>query len=107
MLRARTSDVVARLIYSARTQEDVIYSEELSKLGGDVVLTLTREQRNGVRTGRVDADLLREAGFAPADDPRIFVCGPTSFVETVASALVDLGHAPERVRTERFGPTGR
>jgi ferredoxin-NADP reductase len=35
------------------------------------------------------------------------VCGPTSFVEAVASSLVDLGHAPERVRTERFGPTGR
>src|SRR6185295_15366255 len=103
MLRARTGDVSARLIYSARTHEDVIYSDELSKLGDDVVLTLTREQRNGVRTGRVDADLLREAGFAPADDPRIFVCGPTSFVEAVASALVDLGHAPERVRTERFG----
>jgi ferredoxin-NADP reductase len=107
MLRARTSGVDARLIYSARTQKDVIYSEELSKLGGDVVLTLTREQRNGVRTGRVDAGLLREAAFAPTDDPRIFVCGPTAFVEAVASALVDLGHAPERVRTERFGPTGR
>jgi ferredoxin-NADP reductase len=55
----------------------------------------------------VDADLLREAGFSPEREPRIFVCGPTAFVESVASALVGLGHAPERVRTERFGPTGR
>jgi ferredoxin-NADP reductase len=107
MLRARTNDLAARLIYSARTLEDVIYRGELSTLGDDVVLTLTREQRDGVRTGRVDAGLLREAGFGPAGDPRIFVCGPTSFVEVVASALVDLGHAPERIRTERFGPTGR
>jgi ferredoxin-NADP reductase len=107
MLRARTSDVRARLVYSARTHDDVIYRDELSKLGDDVVLTLTRERRNGVRTGRVDAELLREAGFEPADDPRIFVCGPTSFVEAVASALVDLGHTPEHIRTERFGPTGR
>jgi ferredoxin-NADP reductase len=107
MLRARTSDVPARLIYSARTLDDVIYRDELSALGDDVLLTLTREQREGVRAGRVDADLLREAGVVPADDPRIFVCGPTSFVEAVASSLVELGHAPERIRTERFGPTGR
>ena len=107
MLRARPPDVTARLVYSARTLDDVIYRDELSALGDDVVLTLTREHREGVRSGRVDADLLREAGFAPEDDPRIFVCGPTSFVEAVASALVELGHAPERIRTERFGPTGR
>jgi ferredoxin-NADP reductase len=107
MLRARTEAVRTRLIYSARTLEDVIYRDELSALGDDVVLTLTREQREGVHSGRVDGDLLREAGFAPADDPRIFVCGPTSFVEAVASAFVQLGHAPERIRTERFGPTGR
>jgi ferredoxin-NADP reductase len=107
MLRARPPDVQARLIYSARTLDDVIYRGELEALGGDVVLTLTREQRDGFRAGRVDADLLREAGFSPEEEPRIFVCGPTPFVESVASELVGLGHAPERVRTERFGPTGR
>jgi ferredoxin-NADP reductase len=107
MLRARPRDVPARLIYSARTYDDVIYRDELAALGDDVVLTLTREQRDGVRAGRVDADLLREAGFAPEADPHVFVCGPTSFVESVASALVALGHAAERIRTERFGPTGR
>jgi ferredoxin-NADP reductase len=107
MLRARPPDVRARLIYSARTLDDVIYRGELEALGDDVVLTLTREQRDGFRAGRVDADLLREAGFSPEQEPRIFVCGPTPFVESVASELVALGHAPERVRTERFGPTGR
>jgi ferredoxin-NADP reductase len=107
MLRARPPDVAARLIYSARTLEDVIYRNELEALGDDVVLTLTREQRDGFHTGRVDADLLREAGFPPAQVPRIFVCGPTPFVESVASELVALGHPAERVRTERFGPTGR
>jgi ferredoxin-NADP reductase len=107
MLRARPSDVPARLIYSARTLEDVIYRRELEALGDDVVLTLTREQREGFRAGRVDQDLLREAGFSPEQVPRIFVCGPTPFVESVASELVGLGHAPDRVKTERFGPTGR
>ena len=107
MLRARPADVPARLIYSARTLDDVIYRRELEALGDDVVLTLTREQRDGFREGRVDAGLLREAGFAPEQEPRIFVCGPTPFVEAVASELVELGHPPERVKTERFGPTGR
>lgn len=107
MLRARPPEIPARLVYSARTLEDVIYRSELEALGDDVLLTLTRERREGVRAGRVDADLLREAGLPPHELPRIFVCGPTPFVESVASALVGLGHAPERVKTERFGPTGR
>ena len=107
MLRARPTDVGARLIYSSRTYEDVIYRDELEALGEDVVLTLTGERRDGVRHGRVDADLLREVGYAADEEPRIFVCGPTSFVESVASAFVELGHEPERIKTERFGPTGR
>jgi ferredoxin-NADP reductase len=107
MLRARPPEIAARLIYSARTLEDVIYRRELEALDDDVVLTLTREQREGVRAGRVDVGLLREAGFPPAQMPRVFVCGPTPFVESVSQALVGLGHAPERVKTERFGPTGR
>jgi ferredoxin-NADP reductase len=107
MLRARPADVPVQLIYSARTLEDLIYRRELEALGDDVVLTLTREQRDGFHAGRVDADLLREAGFPPEREPRIFVCGPTPFVESVASELVGLGHAPDRVKTERFGPTGR
>jgi ferredoxin-NADP reductase len=111
MLTVRPAEVPARLLYSARTLDDVIYREELEALGDDVVLTLTREPavRESVsrRAGRVNSELLREVAFAPHEEPRIFVCGPTSFVEAVASELVELGHPPERVRTERFGPTGR
>jgi ferredoxin-NADP reductase len=107
MLRARTPEDAARLIYSARSFDDVIYRDELEALGDDVVFTLTREQRDGFRSGRVDAALIREAGFPPDQEPRVFVCGPTSFVESVAAALVEQGHAPEWIRTERFGPTGR
>ena len=42
----------------------------------------------------------------PDDSPRVYVCGPTPFVEWVATLLVDLGHDPAQIRTERFGPTG-
>jgi ferredoxin-NADP reductase len=45
-------------------------------------------------------------GWSPNENPLAFVCGPTSFVEGVADALVRLRHDPARVKTERFGPTG-
>jgi ferredoxin-NADP reductase len=115
MLRHRQgvgSDVPTRLVYSSRTLADVIYREELDALaarrdGLDVVYTLTRERPSGWTgyTRRVDLDLLREVAFPPQQEPRVFVCGPTSFVEAVADNLVALGHRPGRVRTERFGGT--
>ena len=104
------SSVPARLLYSSRSLEDVIYREELDRLtnGVEIVHTLTRRQPPGW-TGyarRVDAELLGEVAWPARQDPLAFVCGPTSFVETVASGLVELGYPPARVKTERFGATG-
>ena len=100
-----------RLLYSSRTLEDVIYRDEFDRLaedGADVELTLTRQwpaDWSGHR-GRVDRDLLAEVAWPPEREPLIYVCGPTAFVEAVAEALVDAGHEPGRIKTERFGPTG-
>ncbi len=113
MLRHRDrtgSESPVRLLYSSRSLEDVIYRAELDepKDGVEVVYSLTRAQPQGW-TGysrRVDTELLCEVAWPARDDPRAFVCGPTSFVETVASGLVELGYPPERVKTERFGATG-
>jgi ferredoxin-NADP reductase len=110
--RAVGSSVPARLLYSARTLEDVIYRDELTQLDAedsiDVRLTLTREQPDGWAgyMGRIDRELIDDVAWPPDDAPLAYICGPTSFVETAASALVDLGHDPARIRTERFGPTG-
>ena len=108
-----SSGVRARLLYSARMLDDVIYREELERLGAadtqlEVVLTLTREQPAGWqgRSGRVDDALLGEVAWLPEERPLAFVCGPTGFVEAVAAGLVRLGHDPLRVKTERFGATG-
>jgi ferredoxin-NADP reductase len=105
--RATDSTVPVRVLYSSRSIEDVIYREELLTRD-DVRVALTRswpDDWSGHR-GRVDAELLRELAWAPAQSPHIYICGPTAFVEAIAGQLVDIGHDPTRIRTERFGPTG-
>jgi ferredoxin-NADP reductase len=105
--------VPARLLYSSRRWNDVVYRDELARLAEDdetleVELTFTREAPPGW-TGfrrRIDRMMLAEAAWPPAERPHIFVCGPTPLVESVAGALVKLGHDPPSVKTERFGPTG-
>jgi ferredoxin-NADP reductase len=112
--RAATGrEVPARLLYSSRTEEDVIFREELERLAdaGDgltVTHALTRAQPPGWAgyARRIDAVMLEEVGWRPGERPLIYVCGPTRLVEAVAGDLVALGHDPVRVKTERFGPTG-
>jgi ferredoxin-NADP reductase len=100
-----------RLLYSSRSLEDVIYREELEALAGngfEVVHTLTREQPPGW-TGysrRIDPELLAEVAWPAEDEPRVFVCGSTRFVDAAADGLVGLGYDPRSIRTERFGATG-
>ena len=116
MLRHRAavgSSTPARLLVSARTLGDLIYGRELGELeaardGLELCVTLTRESPPGWDgfTRRIDREMLAEVAWAPDERPRTYVCGPTSFVETAADALVALGHDPAEVRTERFGPTG-
>jgi ferredoxin-NADP reductase len=116
MLRHRDAsgaEVGAKLLYSSRSWEDVIYRDELKRLasaahGPEVVHTLTRSQPPGW-TGyarRVDGQMLGETAWPASGMPSAFVCGPTPFVESVAAALVRLGYPTTGVRTERFGPTG-
>jgi ferredoxin-NADP reductase len=102
----------ARLLYSARTLDDVIYQHELAELGGldnvDVQIALTRQWPDdwpGLR-GRIDKSVLQTAAWAAGDPGLTYICGPTPFVEAVSSALVELGHDAARIKTERFGPTG-
>ena len=113
MLRHRNatgSEAPARLLYSARSLAEVVYHEELAGVsdGVEVRLALTRDQPldwDGYGR-RIDAAILAETAWAPQDRPLIYVCGPTGFVEAAANCLVDLGHDPESIKTERFGPTG-
>jgi ferredoxin-NADP reductase len=90
----------------------VLYREELLSLGSNedigVHLVLTRAWPDSSRAhrGRITPELLRDVSWPAAERPLIYICGPTAFVEAIAGQLVDLGHDPSRIRTERFGPTG-
>ena len=105
--------VPARLLYSSRAFDDVIYRDELEKMVSDddsllVAHTITRSAPSdwsGHRR-RIDRAMLEEIGWPASEQPHVFICGPTPMVEAAASAMVEAGHAAERIRTERFGPTG-
>jgi ferredoxin-NADP reductase len=102
-----------RLIYSVRTPQTAIYADELRRRvrddrGVDVAYAYTRQAPESERRppGRLDGALLAAAGWPAELAPACFVCGPTGFVEAAANLLVDQGHPADRIRTERFGPTG-
>jgi len=101
--RRRTMpDLPMRLIYSVRTAEDVIYADELSD---DAVLTFTRRPPSDWtgHTGRLDLEMLAAAGVDSSGTA--FVCGSNGFVETASRLALEAGLDPQRIRTERFGPT--
>lgn len=111
--RANGSRAPARLLYSARSIDDVIYRDDLQRLdaagdGLSVHLTLTRAQPPGWQgyARRIDREMLREVAWPAGDAPLVFICGPTPFVEAAAELLVALGHDARLIKTERFGPTG-
>jgi ferredoxin-NADP reductase len=116
MIRARRaagSRAPFRLIYSVRTPDDVYYADELRRPqpgdgGLDVTFVYTRAAPEGwpAPPRRIGVADVNTGGWPAEFEPRCFVCGPTGFVETVADILVALGHAPRRVKTERFGPSG-
>jgi ferredoxin-NADP reductase len=117
MLRHRAAahggNVPARLLYSSRTWDDVIYRDEIARISdADPALRVAHTLTRGTPAGwsgyarRIDRAMLGEFTWSPADRPHIFVCGPTPMVEVVANALVELGHEPATIKTERFGPTG-
>jgi ferredoxin-NADP reductase len=102
-----------RLVYSTRTPDTLLYGDELRRLaarepGVDVELLYTRRAPQGWSgpVGRLDATRLAALAWPPAHPPVCFVCGPTGFVEAVANLLVDQGYMSERIKTERFGPSG-
>ena len=121
MLRHRASiaddrvrhSMPARVLYSSRRWDEVIYRDELERLASadsslQVSHTITREPPSGWSgfQRRIDRAMLAEVAWPPHERPQVYVCGPTPLVESVATQLTTLGHDPVLIKTERFGPTG-
>lgn len=116
MLRSREAAGAkqpARLLYSSRGIDQIIYRSELDRLAAQtahftLTHTLTRDAPSGWtgERGRIGREMLMRLQFIPVGSPDVYVCGPTAFVETIAEHLVAMGHRAGNVRTERFGPTG-
>ena len=115
VLRHRAATACAapvRLLYSVRSPEDTIYHDELRRFAAydeiDIHFAFTRSSPASWRghRGRVDRTFLRRTAWPAGDRPLVLVCGPSEFVETLANLLVEAGHRPTDLKTERFGPTG-
>lgn len=104
MLRERAgagSRAPFTLVYSTRGPSDVYYEAELMTSEVPVHLLYSRADTPARPAGRITA-----ADLPPSADARVYVCGPTGFVETVSELLLARGQAPASIRTERFGPSG-
>jgi ferredoxin-NADP reductase len=100
--RRRTMpELPMRLLYSVRTGDDLAYADEL---GPEATVTYTRNAPEAWEghSGRVDGELIGAVAFeaGPA-----FICGSNGFVEAAATLLMGAGYEPQRILTERFGPT--
>ena len=109
---AARASVPVRLLYSSRSPAEAIYHDELERRAQadrlEVLYTYTRSQPAGWQgyARRIDRQMLDEVSRPLGPGLLAYVCGPTPLVEGVANLLADLGIRPERIRTERFGPTG-
>jgi ferredoxin-NADP reductase len=105
---AAGSNAPVRLLYSARSLDDVIGRARLERhaeRGVGVTITLTREQPPGWTglSGRLTPEIIRRHAWPVDQRPSMFVCGATTFVEAVADSLVEAGHPAVAIRLERFG----
>ncbi|WP_369828410.1 ferredoxin reductase [Mycobacterium sp. E735] len=114
MLRQRVTVGSAdfRLVYSVRSPDDVYYAQELRRLERDcdwlqiaLVYTRVAAPQTTRPPGRVRAADLVSTEWVPGDVARVYICGPTGFVESVTAKLIEQGHQPSAIRTERFGPS--
>ncbi|MFD4702146.1 ferredoxin reductase [Streptomyces niveus] len=115
MSMVRTRGVVGgrapfRLLYSVREPDDRLYAPELLRWGPgldtEYLYTRAAPPEHPRPVGRLTAEDLVRGGWPADRRPMCYVCGPTGFVENAATLLTALGHDPDRIRTERFGPSG-
>jgi ferredoxin-NADP reductase len=115
MLRSRVAagnTAPLRLLYSVREPAAVFYRDELQTRSESESVSLTYAYTRAApkgwprSPGRVDAALVADATWPSKLGPSCYVCGPTPFVEIAAGFLTACGNRADKIKTERFGPTG-
>jgi len=116
MIRSRVSAASTapfRLLYSVREPAAVFYRDELRTLSDrnhsvslTYAYTRTAPKDWPRPPGRIDAALIANTTWPSNLVPTCYVCGPTSFVESATDLLIAFDNGRDKIRTERFGPTG-
>jgi ferredoxin-NADP reductase len=100
--RLGRSDLL-RLVVSVRTPDDLYYADEIS--GPETTLVYTRAAPAAFARppGRLSPDDIPK----PIDPAaRAYICGSSGFADAAGDALMAAGVPTERIRVERFGPSG-
>jgi ferredoxin-NADP reductase len=106
MLRlARRHDIpdLVRLVVSVRSPADLYYADELPGPQSTVVYTRIAPPDHPRPPGRLTAGELRPL-LLP--DAGVYVCGSSGFADAVTDAAMAIGVPADRIRIERFGPSG-
>ena len=95
------------LIWSNRTQKQVVYPDEFQELentlpGLEIIQVLTRETGYKCETGRLEKEMLKRLLAGQSRDSVVLVCGPPQMMVAVKNALLDLGFPRCSVYMERF-----
>ena len=103
-LARRTSRAdLLRLVVSARSPDLLFYADELPGPETTVVFTRSVPPGHERAPGRLVMD---DVPLPIADDVTAYICGSAGFAEAASTVLLDAGVPAERIRVERFGPTG-
>jgi ferredoxin-NADP reductase len=103
LARANGRDDLVHLVVSVRSPDNLYYAAELPGPDATVVYT-----RHAPASSTRPAGRLTAADVQPhlRDDATVYVCGSAPFADAIGDLVLGLGVRAERVKVERFGPSG-
>jgi ferredoxin-NADP reductase len=91
-----------RLIVSVRNRDDLWYPDELPGPQTTVIYTSQSPPGSSRPAGRIKAD---DVPPVP-DSGLVYICGSERFAEVAADLVLESGVPADRLRIEKFGPSG-
>jgi predicted ferric reductase len=108
-MRDTASDMEVLLLYANRTEEDIVFRNELDSFSSQShprlhlvhVLSKAGDTWSGER-GHINRALIEKQFIGDLRDKTFYLCGPPSMMTVTMSILLDLGIPSHRIRSERF-----